>query len=136
MGFKATEIDWIGDRDSGWVTWILAGVEARVNHYSQCGDLPQDWIDRCIPEIDSPKTTGLFCRGATGETVVTKKYEDLCEAANHHPLSTTDDLLYPTEKNRQKVRDCYSILTLAIACLAFSEGGVDLFGWKLEASFD
>lgn len=136
MKFRATEIDWIGDRNSAWVIWILAGVEARINHYIQCGDLPKDWIDRCVPEIDNPKTTGLFCRGSAGEMLVTQKYEELCEAANHHPMSTTDALLYPSKENRQKVKECYSVITLAIACLAFAEGGVELFGWKLEANFD
>ncbi len=136
MGFTLREIDWIGDRYSAWVTWILAGVEARINHYIQCGDIPKDWMDRCLPEIDNPKTTGLFCRGEAGETVVTQKYEELFAAAGKHPLSMTDILLYPSGQDIQKVRDCYSILTLGIACLAFAEGGVDVFGWKLEASFD
>jgi hypothetical protein len=136
MGLESAEIDWIGDRNSAWVTWILAGVETRINHYIHCGEIPKDWIDRCVPEIDNPKTTGLFCRGAAGEAIVTKKYKELCEAAINHPLEMTDCLLYPSEHDRKKVKDCYTTFTLAISCLAFSPGGVELFGWKLEASFD
>jgi hypothetical protein len=132
--FELTTFEAKGDRDSALIIHLMLAVVIRIEHYLKCGKLPDDWQARLCPldkhyiYCDRPNhNDGLTYSGNLWDNAKVEMVES--------PLHGADLFLYGDVRSSEW-QEYYKNLSLAIACLSFVPGGIEIFGHRIQSRFE
>ena len=111
----------------------MTAVRLRISHYIKCETLPDNWLERLSLLDKQYKYCDLKNHNEevnfTGELWDNMKIE-FAES----PLHGADLFLYGDVRSNEW-KEYYINLSLAIACLSFSPGGIEIFGHRILSEF-
>lgn len=120
-------------REDSLILHLMLAVHKRMSFYMLDGKIPSDWIQR-LSGIDKCR---LYCS-------IDKQHKDSeaefdwSNADIETPelvLASADVWMFGDVKSKAW-KKYYCDLSLAIACMAFCPGGIQVFGFRIEGSFD
>lgn len=113
----------------------MLAVRVRIDHYLKCKTLPTGWQSYLAPEWEILPYCDVSRNIHSDLPAATTDWSYAETETPLSPLHSGDVYLYGNV-NSEQWKQYYKDLSLAIACLAFCPGGIEIFGHHIEARFD